>query len=86
MKLLDEARRYSLLQTELEELGEKDGSELEFPSSGLGKEDSILDATDQETAACEEESRKSLCPSVTVKKKRKKRRLEIRRKGHVKST
>ncbi|KAJ7313677.1 hypothetical protein JRQ81_005282 [Phrynocephalus forsythii] len=73
MKLSDDTRRYSSLQTELEELGEKDGSELEFPSVGLEKEESVLDATDQETVACEEESRKSLCPSAVVKKKRKKR-------------
>ena len=85
MKLSEEARRYRSLQTDLEELGEKDGSELEFPPSGLDKEESVLDATDQETVVCEEESRKSLCSSVAVKKKRKKRRLVIRLKGLVKS-
>nr|XP_020665513.1 tubulin polyglutamylase TTLL6 isoform X2 [Pogona vitticeps] len=77
MKLSEEARRYRSLQTDLEELGEKDGSELEFPPSGLDKEESVLDATDQETVVCEEESRKSLCSSVAVKKKRKKRRPVI---------
>lgn len=79
MRGSDETQRNGTFPSErpeLEELGEKDTSELDFFQSGLDEE-IILDATDQETVACEEESRKTLCFGATVKKKKKKKRLEI---------
>ncbi|KAJ6658177.1 hypothetical protein lerEdw1_001444 [Lerista edwardsae] len=80
MRLSDEAQRndtFSSERSEVEELGEKDVSELDFCPSGLEREESVLDTTDQEIVACEEEGRKSSCSSITVKKKKKKKRLEI---------
>lgn len=80
MRLSDEAQgndSFSSKRAEVEELGEKDVSELDFCPSGLEREESVLDATDQEIVACEEEGRKSSCSNITMKKKRKKKRLEI---------
>lgn len=80
MTVSDEPQTYSSFHREgqeLEELGEKDSSELDFFPSRLEKEESTLDTTDQEAVLCEEESRKGSCSSAVVKKKRKKKRLEI---------
>ncbi|KAL8176095.1 UNVERIFIED_CONTAM: hypothetical protein K2H54_021518 [Gekko kuhli] len=80
MKVSDELQPYSSFhreRKELEELGEKDASELELFPGGLEREESALDTTDQETIMLEEEGRKSSCVSPAEKKKKKRRRLEI---------
>ncbi|KAH1174148.1 hypothetical protein KIL84_002292 [Mauremys mutica] len=75
--MLQKYGSFEEVEQETEESDEKDITELNFLPRELEREDNALDTIDQDTVGCEEKKRRIQDPNISMKKKRKRKRLEI---------